>query len=77
MDAGIARSGSHALSKRCFATLEVEGLAQHRVATHTEARLTVFRYIERWYNPHRRHSALGQQSPLAFERSHAVQSIAA
>ena len=39
--------------------------------------LTVFRYIEGWYNPHRRHSALGQRSPLAFEQVHAVQSRAA
>ena len=58
-------------------TLEVECLAKHRFATHTDARLTIFRYIEGWYNPHRRHSALGQRSPLAFEQAHAVQSVAA
>ena len=67
----------NAMAESFFATLEVECLAKHRFATHTEARLTVFRYIEGWYNPHRRHSALGQRSPLAFEQVHAVQSRAA
>lgn len=67
----------NAMAESFFATLDVECLATHRLATHTEARLTLFRYIKGWYNPHRRHSALGQRSPLAFEQAHAVQSIAA
>lgn len=33
-----------------------------------DAQLAVFDYIEGWYNPHRRHSALGQLSPINFER---------
>jgi putative transposase len=70
-------ANDNAMAESFFATLEVECLAKHRFATHTEARLTVFRYIEGWYNPHRRHSALGQQSPLAFEQAYAVQSRAA
>jgi putative transposase len=65
------------MAERCFATLAVECLAKHRFATHTAARLTVFRYIDGWYNPHRRYSALGQRSPLAFEQAHAVQPRAA
>ena len=32
------------------------------------ARIGVFDYIECWYNPHRRHSALAMLSPLEFER---------
>ena len=31
--------------------------------------MAIFEYIEGWYNPHRRHSALGYLSPLNFERS--------
>ncbi|MDP3418970.1 IS3 family transposase, partial [Falsiroseomonas sp.] len=32
------------------------------------ARAEVFDYIERFYNPTRRHSAIGYLSPVAFER---------
>lgn len=67
----------NAMAESFFATLEVECLSKHRFATHTEARLTVFRYIEGWYNPHRCHSALGQRSPLAYEQAHPVQSVEA
>ncbi len=75
--------GSHgdaydsAMAESFVATLEVECLASYGFATHTEARLTIFRYTEGWYNPHRRHSAFGQQSPVAFQQAHAVQSITA
>jgi len=37
----------------------------------SEARLALFTYIEGWYNPRRRHSALGRVSPTQFERSYA------
>lgn len=30
--------------------------------------MAVFDYLEGWYNPHRRHSALGYLSPVEFER---------
>jgi transposase InsO family protein len=33
--------------------------------------LALFTYIEGWYNPRRRHSALGRVSPIEFERSQA------
>jgi putative transposase len=32
-----------------------------------QARADVFDYIERFYNPRRRHSTLGYVSPVAFE----------
>jgi putative transposase len=35
-----------------------------------EARTALFTYIEGWYNPRRRHSALGYRSPAQFERLH-------
>jgi putative transposase len=57
----------NAMAESFFATLEVELLAKHRFASQVEARLAIFRYIEGWYNPHRRHSALGNRSPLRFE----------
>jgi putative transposase len=60
-----------------FATLECELLDRRPFAGPAEARAAIFRYIEGWYNPHRRHSALGYQSPMQFERAHAVHSPAA
>jgi len=33
-----------------------------------EARQSIFEYVEVWYNRQRRHSALGYQSPEAFEK---------
>ena len=58
----------NAMAESFFATLECELLARRRFPTQAEARVAVFRYIEGWYNPHRRHSALGQQSPISYER---------
>ena len=43
-------------------------LDQKPLRTQVEARMAIFDFIEGWYNPHRRHSALGYQSPNAFER---------
>ena len=56
----------NAMAESFFATLEVELLAKHRFVSHVEARLAIFRYIESWYNPHRRHSGLGNRSPMRF-----------
>ena len=50
--------------------MERELLDRHRFATQSQAQLTVFEYLEGWYNPHRRHSALGQRSPINYERFH-------
>ena len=36
--------------------------------TPAAAELMAFDYLETFYNPHRRHSSLGDRSPLAFEK---------
>jgi putative transposase len=61
----------NALCESFFATLECELLDRHRFRTQVEARLAVFDFIEGWYNPRRRHSALEYRSPMTFERSQA------
>src|SRR5262249_10212195 len=48
----------NALCESFFATLECELLDRTRFKTQVDARLAVFEFIEGWYNPHRRHSAL-------------------
>jgi putative transposase len=51
-----------------FATLECELLDRVTLPTPAEARAAVFDFIEGWYNPTRRHSALDYLSPIDFER---------
>jgi len=58
-----------------FSTLKLERVYRKpRYRTRDEARADVFDYIERFYNPRRRHSTLGQVSPAQFERQFATQS---
>jgi putative transposase len=57
----------NALRESFFASLECELLDRHAMKTHADACMAVFRYIEGWYNPHRRHSALDYQSPRSLE----------
>ncbi|MEL6770025.1 MAG: integrase core domain-containing protein, partial [Bacteroidota bacterium] len=60
----------NAMCESFFATLECELLDRRRFATKAEARLALFRFIEGWYNPRRRHSALGYHSPVIYEQKH-------
>ena len=58
----------NAITESFFATLECELLARQHFHSLAAARLAVFDFIEGFYNTHRRHSALGYQSPAAYER---------
>jgi putative transposase len=58
----------NALCESFFATLECELLGRRRFRNQVEARMAVFEFLEGWYNPHRRHSALGYLSPMEFEK---------
>jgi putative transposase len=58
----------NALCEAFFATLECELLDRRRFRSQAEARMAVFGFIEGWYNPRRRHSALGYLSPMEYER---------
>jgi len=58
----------NAVAESFFATLETELIDRHRWRTRADARLAVFDFIEAWYNPHRRHSFIGQLSPAEYER---------
>jgi len=54
-----------------FSTLKIERIHRQRYATRDAMRADVFDYIERFYNPRRRHSTLGQISPIEFETRYA------
>ncbi len=59
----------NAMCESFFATLECELLDRTRLRSQAEARRAVFEFIEGWYNPRRRHSAISYLSPLDYERS--------
>ncbi len=62
----------NALAESFFATLECELLDRIRFRTQSEARIAIFEFLEGFYNPRRRHSALGYLSPIEFERAQAA-----
>ena len=67
----MSRAGNpydNALAESFVATLKTECLAGQVPPTRAAAKLLIFDYIETFYNPHRRHSALGYRSPLQFEK---------
>src|SRR5208283_3793828 len=67
----------NAMCESFFATLECELLNRRHFRTQVEARMAVFEFIEGWYNPHRRHSALDYLSPINYERSHYSEQLTA
>lgn len=58
----------NAMCESFNATLECELLDRHRFKNPREAALAVFDFIEGWYNPHRRHTSIGNISPAEYER---------
>jgi len=52
-----------------FSSLKTERVGRRQYATRDQARADVFDYMERFYNPRRRHSVLGYRSPVEFEQS--------
>jgi putative transposase len=62
----------NAMCESFFATLECELLDRRTLRTQSEARMAIFDFIEGFYNPRRRHSALNYKSPLEYERTAAM-----
>ena len=60
----------NAMAESFFATLECELIDRRSWPTKAEARMALFTWIEAWYNPRRRHSALDYDSPIDFEARH-------
>jgi putative transposase len=58
----------NALAESFVATLKTECFGTSIPPSRAAAELMAFDYIETFYNPHRRHSALGYRSPLEFEK---------
>ncbi len=67
----MSRSGNvwdNAAMESFFSSLKTERIARKTYRTRDQAKADVFDYIERFYNPTRRHSTLGYLSPMDFEK---------
>ena len=74
-DAGLlgsmGRVGSaydNAMMESFFGTLQRELLDRRSWTTRKELASAIFEWIEAWYNPRRRHTAIGDLSPVDYER---------
>ena len=65
---GTGNCYDNAVVETFFNTIKAELLWQTAWPTRREAEIAIFNYINGFYNPRRRHSALGWKSPVAFER---------
>jgi transposase InsO family protein len=65
---GTGNCYDNAAVETFFKTIKAELLWQRSWQSRREAEIAIFEYINGFYNPRRRHSALGWKSPLAFER---------
>jgi transposase InsO family protein len=67
----MSRKGNcwdNAVAESFFATLKTELVYQTKFRTRLEAKRAIFDFIEAYYNHRRRHSALGNVSPMEFEK---------
>jgi putative transposase len=68
----MSRKGNcydNAYMESFFSTLKRELVHSERYRTREEARLSIFEYVEVFYNRNRKHSALGYKSPEQYEMS--------
>jgi putative transposase len=67
----MSRAGNcwdNAAMESFFSSLKTERTTRKTYRTRADAKADVFDYIERWYNPQRRHSKLGYLSPAQYEK---------
>jgi putative transposase len=67
----MSRSGNvwdNAAMESFFSSLKTERIRTKLYRTRDDARADVFDYVERFYNPVRRHSTIGYLSPVEFEK---------
>lgn len=67
----MSRKGNcwdNAVAESFFKSLKVEWVYNHKYQTRSQAELSVFEWIETWYNKKRLHSALGLKSIEEFEQ---------
>lgn len=72
IECSMSRKGNcwdNAVAESFFHTLKTELVHHEDYRSRSEAKTSIFEYIEVFYNRQRRHSHLGQIAPLAFEQA--------
>ena len=72
IERSMSRKGNcwdNAVAESFFKTLKVELIYQNKYQTRTEAELSIFEYIEGWYNQNRRHKQLNNLTITEFHKS--------
>lgn len=64
----VGSARDNAMMESFFSTLQRELLDRKRWQTRRELARAIFEWIEAWYNPHRRHTSIGDLSPVEYER---------
>ena len=68
----VSRSGDvwdNSAMESFFSSLKIERVHRSVYQTREQAKADVFDYVERFYNPYRRHSTIGFVSPTDFEKA--------
>ena len=76
----MSRKGNcwdNAVAESFFKSLKKECVYRNNYLTRKEAELSVFQWIEMWYNTNRIHSSLGNKSIKEFAKSNKNQNLAA
>ena len=76
----MSRKGNcwdNAVAESFFKSLKKECVYRNNYLTRKEAELSVFKWIEMWYNTNRIHSSLGNKSIKEFAKSNKNQNLAA
>lgn len=80
IEQSMSRKGNcwdNAVAESFFKSLKTEWAYRHKYGSRSEAQLSVFHWIETWYNRKRRHSYLGNKSIQEFEQLFINQNLAA
>ena len=65
----VGSSFDNAMMESFFGTLQRELLDRQTWTTRRELAAAIFEWIEAWYNPRRRHTSIGDLSPVIYERA--------
>jgi putative transposase len=73
----VASSVDNTMIESFWSTMQRELLDRHRWSTRDQLASAIFEWIEAFYNPVRRHSAIGYLSPTAYDALHTTTETAA